>query len=78
MGGRPRNIPDVVELLVARAIGRNLTPFQGFVVQFVAIILVVLFVMWLFSSGLFFRIVQPFVDWYVTQVGLGPSPTPRP
>ncbi len=72
MGGRPKTIPDVVELVVARAIGRNLTPLQGFLVQAVAIVVLVMAVIWLFSSGLFARIVDPFIDWYASQVGLGP------
>jgi hypothetical protein len=75
-GGRARNIPDVVELLVARAIGRNLTPIQGCIVQVLAVaIFAGLFYAFL-VSGLFMRVVDLFAQWYASQVF--PTPTAAP
>jgi hypothetical protein len=78
-GGRhARDLPDVVELLVARAIGRNLTPIQGCIVQILAVA-VFGFLLWaLFASGLFLRIVEPFAQWYTSQMHFGPTPSPGP
>jgi hypothetical protein len=75
-GGRARNLPDVVELLVARAIGRNLTPIQGCIVQVLAVVILVGLVYALFVSGLFMRVVEPFAHWYSSQVF--PTPTAAP
>lgn len=77
-GGKPRNLPDVVELLVARAIGRNLTPIQGCIVQILAVLILGFLVWALFASGLFIRIVEPFVQWYTSQMHFGPSPSSAP
>lgn len=78
-GGRyARNLPDVVELLVARAIGRNLTPIQGCIVQILAVVVFAALVYALFVSGLFMRIVDPFVQWYASQMQIGPAPTSAP
>jgi hypothetical protein len=77
-GRRARDLPDVVELLVARAIGRNLTPIQGCIVQVLAVA-VFGFLLWaLFASGLIIRILEPFVQWYTSQMHFGPSPSPAP
>ena len=75
-GGRARNVPDVVELLVARAIGRNLTPIQGCIVQVLAVVILVGLVYAFFVSGLFMRVVEPFAQWYAGQVL--PTPTAAP
>ena len=75
-GGRARNLPDVVELLVARAIGRNLTPIQGCIVQILAVIVFAGLVYSFFVSGLFMRVVEPFAEWYASQVF--PAPTAAP
>ena len=75
-GGRARSIPDVVELLVARAIGRNLTPIQGCVVQVLAVVVFASLVYAFFVSGLFMRVVEPFAQWYASQVF--PTPTAAP
>jgi len=75
---RARDLPDVVELLVARAIGRNLTPVQGCIVQILAVA-VIGFLLWaMFASGLFLRIIDPFVQWYTSQMHFGPTPSPAP
>jgi hypothetical protein len=72
-GGRPRSGPDYIELLVARAIGRNLGPIEGFVVQAVTILLVAAAVWALFASGLFIRIIEPVAQWYTEQAFPRPS-----
>jgi hypothetical protein len=77
-GRRASDLPDVVELLVARAIGRNLTPIQGCIVQILAVA-VFGFLLWaLFASGLILRIIEPFVQWYTSQMHFGPTPSPTP
>jgi hypothetical protein len=78
LGGRPRNLPDYVELIVARAIGRDLTPVQGFLVQALAIVLVAGAFWALLASGLFVRIVEPIAQWYANQVFPAPSASPLP
>jgi hypothetical protein len=77
-GRRARDLPDVVELLVARAIGRNLTPIQGCIVQVLAVAVFGFLVWALFASGLFLRIVEPFAQWYTNQMHFGPTPPPAP
>jgi ssDNA-binding Zn-finger/Zn-ribbon topoisomerase 1 len=75
---RARDLPDVVELLVARAVGRNLTPIQGCIVQIVAVA-VFGFLLWaLFASGLIMRILEPLAQWYTSQMHFGPTPSPGP
>lgn len=75
MGGRPKGIGDHTELLVARLLGRNLTPLRGCVVQIVAIAVFVSLAWGLFVSGLILRILEPFVQWYAEQASFG-QPTP--
>lgn len=75
-GGRARNVPDMVELLVARAIGRNLTPIQGCIVQVIAVAILAGLVYAFFVSGLFMRVVEPLAQWYTSQVF--PTPTAAP
>jgi hypothetical protein len=67
MGGRPKGLPDYAELVVARLIGRNLTPLQGCVVQIAAMAIFLVAVWALFASGLFLRIVDPIAKWYASQ-----------
>lgn len=77
-GGRARTLPDYIELVVARAIGRNLSPFQGCAVQILALVVIV-FALWaFFASGLVFQVIDPIVRWYAGQVHLGPSPSVTP
>jgi hypothetical protein len=74
-GGRPRDIGDHTELLVARLIGRNLTPLQGCVVQ-IAAIATFGFLAWAFiASGLMMQIVDPIARWYASQA-FPPHPSP--
>ncbi len=77
-GGRARSLPDVVELLVARAIGRNLSPIQGCAVQIAAVVVFVFAVWAFYASGLAMQIIEPIVDWYASQVHVGPSASPLP
>jgi hypothetical protein len=77
-GGRPRTIPDVVELLVARRLGRNLGLFHGFLVQAITL-LVILAAIWVFvASGLFLDLVNAFSRWYTDLVMSPLRPTPSP
>src|SRR5215216_262664 len=78
LGGRPRSLPDYVELIVARRLGRNLTPLQGCVVQVLAVV-VIGFAAWaLFASGTITRIIEPFAQWYAQQVFSVPTPSSTP
>lgn len=80
MGGRPKGIGDYTELLVARLLGRNLTPLQGCAVQITALVVFVSLVWALFASGLFLRIVEPIAQWYAEQAMprlASPSTLPR-
>ena len=67
-GGRPNSLPDYVELIVARRLGRDLTPLQGFAVQALIILVIVGGFWWLLTSGTFVRIIDPFVRWYTHAV----------
>ena len=79
MGGRPKGIGDYTELVVARVLGRNLTPLQGCVVQIAAIAIFAYLAWALFASGLIIRIVEPFAQWYTSQVfPAHPSPPTLP
>jgi hypothetical protein len=79
MGGRPKGVTDYGELLVARLIGRNLTPLQGCVVQ-IATLAIFCYLAWaLFASGLIVRIVEPIANWYASQAfPAHPSPSTLP
>lgn len=75
-GGRPRGLADQVELRVARALGRNLTRPQGFLVQILTLAASFL-VIWAFvASGLLFGISEAVGHWYASQIHLGPSASP--
>lgn len=78
MGGRPKGIGDYIELIVARVLGRNLTPIQGCIVQLVAIIIVVGSFWLLLSSGTFMQLVEPVARWYAEQALPHPTPTTLP
>ena len=74
--GRPKGLADYSELLVARLIGRNLTPLQGCVVQLVALV-VFGTLLWAFvASGLMFAISDAVARWYASQVHIGPPASP--
>lgn len=73
-----RNLPDVAELLVARRLGRDLRPWEGCLVQLLAAAAFFGLVYWFFTSGLFFAVAQPLVDWFVRQIHLGPTRSPTP
>lgn len=75
-GGRPRGSADYIELLVARAIGRNLTPVQGCVAQILATVIFASVVWAVFASGLILRIVEPVAQWYAEQALPRRSPSP--
>jgi hypothetical protein len=75
-GGRPRSLPDYLELLVARRIGRDLRPLEGFLVQVSAILVIAILFWAALTSGLFAAVVGVFSQWYASQVHLGPTPAP--
>ena len=75
-GGRARGLPDYVELLVARRVGRTLTPAQGCLVQVVAVMIVGLLLWAAFASGLVAGVVHAFGQWYASQLHFGPTPKP--
>jgi hypothetical protein len=78
-GGRyAKNLPEVVELLVARAIGRDLSGREGCAVQLIALLAFFVVVYWFFTSGLFAAIVTPIAEWYAHQFHFGPTPAPSP
>jgi hypothetical protein len=53
--------------LVARLIGRNLTPLQGCVVQVAAVLAFGFFAWWLFASGTVVKFIEPISRWYAEQ-----------
>jgi hypothetical protein len=77
-GGRPKALPDYVELIIARRIGRDLTTTEGCAVQIVALLVFGVLVYWAFASGLVTWIAGEFARWYTSQIHLGPSPRPSP
>ena len=78
-GGRyARTFPDVVELLMARRLGRSLSRKEGCLVQGLALV-GLLFAIYLFAvSGAFMWLVTTFAEWYASQVTLPGAPTPSP
>jgi hypothetical protein len=74
--GRPRSLPDYVDLLVARRVGRTLGPMEGCIVQIVAIVILAALVWVAFASGLVAAIAEVFARWYTSVIHLGPTPTP--
>jgi hypothetical protein len=62
-GGRPRSLPDYVELVVARSIGRDLRPLEGFLVQVSAILIVGLLFWAALTSGLLATVVGAWAQW---------------
>jgi hypothetical protein len=77
-GGRPKSVPDYVELIVARRLRRDLTPLQGFAVQALVILVIAGGFWWLLTSGTFFRIIDPFIQWYAHTVFPQPPPSMTP
>ena len=78
-GGRhAKSLPDVVELLVARRLGRTLKPWEGCLVQGAALLIFLAIVYWFFVSGMFYTVTKPIVEWYVHQIHFGPAATPSP
>ncbi len=69
-------MPEVVELLVARAIGRNLSSAEGCAVQIIALIALLAIVYLVVASGLFTAIVTAIAEWYAHQIHFGPTPAP--
>lgn len=80
LGGRPRDLADYSELLVARIVGRDLTRREGCLVQLVALLAFFGLVYWFLTSGLYLTLVTWFAEWYADQITLpgAPSPTPTP
>jgi len=78
-GGRyPKNLPEFVEVLVARAIGRDLGAGEGCLVQLVALVAFLAVLYWFVASGLLVAITTTLAKWYAQQVHFGPTPTPVP
>jgi len=73
-----KTFPDIVELLIARRLGRTLSCREGCLVQ--AIALIGLFVaIYLFAvSGAFMWIVTTFAHWYASQFHFPGAPAPSP
>src|SRR5688572_18539020 len=64
MGGRPRDLADYSELLVARLVGRDLTKREGCLVQLIALLAFFGLIYWFFTSGLYLTFVTWFAEWY--------------
>jgi hypothetical protein len=69
-------VPDVAELLVARAMGRNLSKREGCLVQGIALLGLVVVFFWFFTSDLFMSIITAFSDWYAHQLKFPVAPLP--
>ena len=76
LGGRPRSLPDYIELLVARRVGRTLGPMEGCIVQIVALLVFAALVWAAFASDLVTAIAEVFARWYTSVIHLGPAATP--
>ena len=74
----PRDIGDYAEFLVARLIGRSLTPLQGCVVQIVGVILFGMAFYWFLVSGTMTDLIKPITDWYASNAMHALTFTPRP
>lgn len=61
-GGRPKSLPDHVELLVARRLGRDLTTAEGGLVQIVTLLafgaIFCGLVWWAFTAGFVIGVVR--------------------
>jgi len=78
-GGRyAKSLPEVVEVVFARLIGRDLGTWEGCAVQLLALVVFAAVVYWVFASGLFAAILTPIAEWYAHQLHFGPVPTPSP
>jgi hypothetical protein len=78
-GGRnARNVPDLVELVIARRLGRTLSRKEGCLVQGLALIGVLLAIYFVAVSGAFMWLVTTFAEWFANQVTLPGAPTPSP
>jgi hypothetical protein len=73
-----RNVPDVVELLIARRLGRNLRRWEGCLVQSLAIVTVIAVFYWFVASGTLVAITTELTRWYVSQIHISGAPTPSP
>jgi hypothetical protein len=81
-GGRyARDFPDLVELLVARRLGRSLSRKEGCLVQVVALIALFGAIYLFVASGAFMWIVTWVAEWmagqFKFQIGGSPTPTPQ-
>ncbi len=75
-GGRPRGLLDGIELLVARRAGRTLSPFQGMLVQFATLAVVLALFLVFVESGAFAALAEWFGRLLASQ--MLPALTPRP
>ena len=76
LGGRPRGFADDVELIVARRVGRTLSPIEGCLVQIGALILAGIVIWALFASGVVAAVAEGLGHYMASQMRFGPSPSP--
>ena len=78
-GGRnARNVPDLVELVIARRLGRTLSRKEGCLVQGLALVGLLVAIYLVAVSGAFMWFVTTFAEWFASQVTLPGAPTPSP
>jgi hypothetical protein len=75
-GGRPRGVADDVELIVARLVGRTLSPLEGCFVQIGALVLAAIVIWALFASGVVTAVADGIGHFMTSQMRFGPSPSP--
>ena len=78
-GGRyARSLPDLVELLIARRIGRNLTTREGCATQVLAVVGLLAVLYLLVASGALAWILTTFASWFAHQIKLPGAASPTP
>jgi hypothetical protein len=78
-GGRYANsASDIIELLIARGLGRNLTKREGCLVQAGATLLLIAVAYWFLASGAFAAIIRLLTEWYLHLVAIPGLPKASP
>jgi ssDNA-binding Zn-finger/Zn-ribbon topoisomerase 1 len=78
-GGRyARSFPDLVELVIARSLGRTLSRKEGCLVEGLALVGLLVAIYLFAVSGAFMWVVTTFAEWFSSQVRLPGAPTPSP
>ena len=75
---QPRDVGDYSELVVARILGRNLTPMQGCAVQILGAVVFAMAFYWFIASGTMTQLIKVFADWYAGYVMQTLTATPAP